>query len=280
MIALLLLACAAAPIAQEPLAEQTVGLEGRVEIRFQGDELLVRPNESGARILVRIADQGVLVDGGRYATLLFLARAAGDYDLREQLLFAPGRPLGPEIEAIPVRVLSVLPADHQGDLDPLDTLEQRIFGGFRNILVVVLLLWLVPPALWLVWRWRHRPRPEPVVVEVVPTLADQLRPLVEAALAGQLEVEAQARLERLLLAHWREQLGLDGLPAAQALQRMRRHAEAGRLLTAVERWLHAPSGTTHDDAEVSAVLQPYASTPALPAEQIAASGTTSSPGAG
>jgi hypothetical protein len=85
--------------------------------------------------------------------------------------------------------------------------------------------------------------------------------LVEAAAAGELGPEGQAQLERLLTGYWRERLALPELRMAEAVMRLKAHAEAGELLRALERWLHRPGGISA--TEVSVLLEPYRQRPAL-----------------
>jgi hypothetical protein len=98
-------------------------------------------------------------------------------------------------------------------------------------------------------------------------MADQLRPLVEAAIAGRLSAPEQARLERMLIARWRDELELAGLPPAQALRRMREHPEAGQLLEQLEGWLHCPPGAV--EVDVAAVLAPYRAHPPVESQDAA-----------
>ena len=112
------------------------------------------------------------------------------------------------------------------------------------------------PLAWLLIRRWTRPRPPPQVAESGrPTLGDQLRPLVEAAVVGRLTSAEKARLERLLIAHWRRQLDLNGCPATEALRQMRGHSQAGELLRELDKWLHRPPGTAQVD--VAGILEPY-----------------------
>ncbi|MEI6129384.1 MAG: hypothetical protein WCR59_04905, partial [Planctomycetota bacterium] len=91
-------------------------------------------------------------------------------------------------------------------------------------------------------------------------LADRLLPLVLAAQQGQLQRERLAELEWLLLSVWRTRLGLEQRTAAEAIQVMREHKEAGALLRQLEQWLHAPASSSSTDVE--ALLRPYAALPA------------------
>ena len=96
-------------------------------------------------------------------------------------------------------------------------------------------------------------------VSAPPTLAERLRPLVELASAGKLTADEKAQLERMLLGHWRERLGLESLEPRRGHARLRAHPEAGVLLRALEDWLHRPPGSVKVD--IDAVLAPYANAP-------------------
>jgi hypothetical protein len=69
-------------------------------------------------------------------------------------------------------------------------------------------------------------------------------------------VDEQAALERLLMGYWRDKLRLDEARMADMLQQLKRHAEAGAILRAVERWLHKP-GAAPGASEINALLEPY-----------------------
>lgn len=242
---------------QEPEAQTTIGIEGRVVLEHELPQLQVVEARDDAVLLLRLGEVEFLEDGRQRVELLFLARRPGDFDLRQYLTTPSGKP--PQgLPSIPIRVTSLLPEDHQGDLESIEELEGPGAGGFYRIVKVVLVLWLLPMGAWLFWRWRSRPRPEPVVVERKPTVAELLRPLADAALRGELDLAGQAKLERLLLGFWRDRLGLGDLSQADALRRMRAHEEAGELLRAVEAWLHRPDGQeTVTEGELQRLLRRY-----------------------
>lgn len=263
---LVTLLLASAGAAQETEARTTIGIEGRVVIEHSGPPLQAKEARDDALLLLRIGEVEELDGGDRRVELLFLARRAGAYDLRDSLQFGPERPVGDALDPIPVLVDSLLPQDHQGDLESIPDLEGPGAGGFTTIFRAVLLLWLLPAAAWLFWKWKNRPRPEPEVVAHVPTLAERLQPLVDAARRGELDLAGQAQLERMLLGYWREQLGLGAQPQAEAVRRMRADAEAGELLRTVEAWLHRPEANRPDQAEVEALLDRYRNI-SVPAEE-------------
>ena len=63
-----------------------------------------------------------------------------------------------------------------------------------------------------------------------PTLADKLRPIVEAVASGDADDAQKAELERLLVAFWRQRLDLQEVKADRAITAIYEHEEAGRLL--------------------------------------------------
>jgi hypothetical protein len=91
------------------------------------------------------------------------------------------------------------------------------------------------------------------------SLADRLRPLVEGAIAGKLTQPELAGLERTLLAFWRKRLNLEAAEPAEAMTRLRKHADAGPLLAQLEAWLHRPG--PHEPVDVAALLRPYRDLP-------------------
>lgn len=247
----------ASAVAQEPRTRTTIGIEGRVVIEHDGAPVEAVEARDDALLLLRVGEVEELEDGRQRIELLFLARRAGDYDLRDALQFAPDRPVGEALDPIPVRVDALLPEDHQGDLETIEELEGPGAGGFTTIFRFVLVLWLLPALAWIFFKWNNRPRPEPVEEIVVPTLAERLQPLVQAAQRGELDLAGQAKLERLLLGYWRSRLGLEETDAAAAVRTMRAHEEAGELLRTVEAWLHRPEAERASDAEVAALLDRY-----------------------
>jgi len=97
-----------------------------------------------------------------------------------------------------------------------------------------------------------------VIVQAWPRLKAAINPqpsTINLQLAFVGDGPYRAELERMLLAFWGRRLGLTNLDPSQALAEMRRHAEAGRLIEQLERWLHRPD--TADQVDVSALLGPY-----------------------
>lgn len=239
----------------------TVGMEGQMDVQIGGAALTAKAPDRAAPLTLRIAStrpHGTLI----HYELRYIGLVPGKYDLRDYLI----RPDGTSpTDGLPltVEISGVLPLDHRGHLvQPPETPFQRL-GGYKTLLAAGVGLWaLCAIPLWLTRR-RSR-EPSVIVQEDAPSgIIDQLRPLVELARAGKLTIEGKARIERLLLAHWRERLDLGDIDPAAAIVRLREHPEAGALLRTLEDWLYRPPGTTSVD--IDAALAPYATQPAAPA---------------
>jgi len=234
-------------------AAPTVGMEGRVEVTLPGTLLEAKPVEPRTPLLVRIADtrpHGTLIA----YDLRYVGLEPGKYDLREYLVRHDGSGMD-DVPSIPAEVASLLPRDHDGLLVSTRLGPLPRFGGYKGFMLALVGVW---GALLLSIVLSGR-KPKSGAVEAAKeaplTLADRLRPLVEEAAAGRLEPEGQARLERLLLAHWRGRLSLEELGMTEAIARLKAHPEAGELLCTLEDWLHRPPGQVKVD--VNRVLEPY-----------------------
>lgn len=236
--------------------EANVGMRARIEqLVLPGPELIAKPvDDPKAPILLRVVATWPHGDAFRY-DLEYTGFVAGRHDLREWLVRADGSPAEglPEIEVKITSVLTPL-SIRPHELEPV---EPPTVGGYRTLLVVSGIAWLAGLGAILLFR-RRRAAAIADATAPPPTLADRLRPMVEAAMHGRLDDTRRAELERLLFAHWRERLALRDMRTAQAIATLRAHDEAGALLRQLEQWLHAPPS---DDAraavDVQRLLAPY-----------------------
>lgn len=231
----------------------TVGMEGRLEVVLPVAGVEARPVTERARVLVRVADRYPHGTATRY-DLRYVGLVPGKHDLRESLVL-PGGAVATNLEPIMVEVAGLLPARHDGSLVQGAGPGLPRLGGYRAMLVAAGVAWVTGLAGW--WFMRRKPEVETtgVAEKRAETLEERLRPLVDRALKRELDLEGQARLERLLMGHWRRRLGWQDVPMDEALRRLRAHEEAGALVRAMEAWLHRPEGTTTVD--VAALLAPY-----------------------
>lgn len=258
----ILLALAATTVALPEFAwseEVRIGIEGRYSLTYDGPKLAAKPVDDDSPIHLRIA-QITSSNKGRVYDLRYIGQSAGTFDLGDYLIQSDGQPRG-ELPDMSVSIRESLPADHNGELEEIPD------PGISSALPYQLLLYFAGSAwaLAVVWlivrRIGNRPKTTPIEKASPPTLADQLKPLIEAAMNGRLMPAEKARLEWLLLAHWRERLDLAGMPTVELLKRMRNHAEASSLLLRLEEWLyHRP---TKDGENIAELLAPYQSSAAL-----------------
>lgn len=232
----------------------TVGIEAKVEVLLPGPPLKTTPFDLKSPITVRIASTRPHGSQIEY-DLRYIGLVPGKYDLRTYLT-PEGDAVGVELPAIPVEISGILPAEHNGHLIPHDSAKVSFFGKYKWLIIAATILWagLLIPFLLSGRRreFQHETAPPPGP----PTLAELLRPLVMQAAEGQLSTDEKAKLERMLLGHWRKQLGLESLEPPAAMLQLRAHPEAGALLRSLEDWLHRPPGTVKVDVETA--LAPYA----------------------
>lgn len=239
----------------QPLIDspRTVGMPARIEqLVLPGTELEAKPRDDRmAPLVLRVLAVYPHGTAFRY-DLEYVGMVAGDHDLRDYLRRKDGSPTD-DVPPIPVTVLASLPPGQVLPHTPEGPGALRV-GGYRLLLGLGLLLWTCGLVI-LALRGRRRAKAEAAAGALPLTLADRLRPLVEQAVAGRLEPNRLAELERLLMGYWLRRLGLTERELVEALALLRRHEEAGPLLERLEAWLHRPAGT--ETVDVAALLEPY-----------------------
>lgn len=240
-----------------PIEPSPVGVAVRLEqVVLPGSELEAIPQEDPrVPLILRIVDVYPHGSDMRY-DLEFYGFEPGTYDLRNFLRRKDGSD-NSGLSPISVEIVSQLP---QGQILPheLELGRAPRVGGYRMWLIAGVVLWVVGLAAILLLG-RQRKTSEVLESERSVSVADRLRPLLDRALQGELTLEEQAELERLLVDYWRHRLQLDDAEPVEALTIIRQHAEAGELLRTVEHWLHSPHGA--GDVDIAAVLSPYQGLP-------------------
>ena len=240
-------------------SSRTIGIEGRVTLALPQADYRPRPLDDRTALILRNESISPLTNGLFRYEFYYMGLEPGPYNLADYLVRADGsRP--DEIGNVRIQVRALLPEDHDGQLNAYIPRLFPWIGGYRVFLGALAVAWTGGIAAFIFAGRRRRPVVAPVVVTPRPSLAERLRPLVEAAAAGKLTTDGKAQLERLLMGYWREKLGLPELRMAEALLRLKQHAEAGALLRALERWLHRPGGASQE--EVTLLLEPYRRIPA------------------
>lgn len=237
------------------------GLTGEIMFTHDGPLLQADPQQDlDAPMLLRLERSST--DATTY-TARFIGSVVGDYDLRSLIQYTDGSPAN-DLDPIMVRIISELPAGLETDLYEAADPDVELTGGYKRNAIIFVLAWLAIPAI-LIARKMLKPTAveETVAATPPPTLAEQLRPLVEAVTNRQLSIREQGRLELLLYHYWQQRLDLHPTDMAQCITQIRNHPEAGELLRLVESWLHRPEGIAHKPDQLDALLEPYRSAPAI-----------------
>lgn len=249
----LLLALAPLHAAEESVPTQRVGQPLRIDdIYIPGGEVKAKPRrDRKPPLVVRVMEVRPAKDGGRY---FFEVQGleAGRHNLADYL----EAPEGTVIPEIPLEITGELAA---GLVRPHATEkgELPVLGGYRTKMITIASLWGAGLIGILLWRKKKSTETGEDFASR-PTLAERLRPLVGAASKGELSTEERAKLERLVIGHWREKRSdIAVLPPAEAMVKLRTDPEAAPLVLALERWLHAPTGSTPPN-DIEQLLAPYA----------------------
>jgi hypothetical protein len=237
-----------------PLAISTVGIAKRIDqIVIPGGKLQAKPLQDRHQAFVlRVIEVYPHGTDSRY-DLEFYALEPGEYNLAEYLTRTDANSTE-ALPSLPVRVDATLPA---GQITPSKLVAAPLpaLGGYKAIWFAGALIWL--GGLYALLNvGRKRLVPVEAVVAKQASLADRLRPLVQAARDGTLESEQRAALERVLIAYWCQKLQLSDVAPGKVMSKLREHSEAGPLVRSLEEWLHCPDPPKSVDINV--LLKPYA----------------------
>jgi hypothetical protein len=235
-----------------PVPTQRVGqaLEIR-DVYLPGGEVKPTPRrDRKPPLVVRILETKPAKDGLRY-DFEVQGLEAGTYNLADFL----EAPAGTVLPAIPLEITSPLPPGLPLPHEiPPGALPQ--LGGYRTRMIILGAVWLAGLVLILLWR-KKKPAAADRGTDAPVTLAERLRPLIDDAAKGQLGTDERAKLERLVIGHWRDRRpDIAALPPAEAMSKLRQDPEASPLVLALERWLHA-RGSETTKAEIDQLLAPY-----------------------
>jgi len=245
------LALVATTGAQDEPETPTVGEPAELlGVVLPGSELQVKASDFSVPLVLRILDVWPHGDALRY-DFSYYGLEPGTHDLAHYLERVDGSSTE-DLPELPVEVRSILPS---GQIEPAALGGAKVpdVGGYERSLWIGGILWLV--GLVAILAYGRRRQAADHAQREPQSLADRLRPLVSDALQGTLPAERRAELELMLIAYWRDKLGLAETSSAKALAQLKAHAEAGPLLRGLEDWLHRP--TPPEDVDVAALLAPY-----------------------
>ena len=239
-------------------ASRNIGIEGKASLTLPRADYQPRPLDDRTELILRIEKVTALASNEHRYDFYYMGLEPGAYKLADFLIRPDGsRP--DELGELLLHVRSMLPEDHEGKLNAYVPRLLPAIGGYRAFLGLLAGLWVGILLLYLFFTRKKRVIEPVVFAPPPPSFAERLRPLVEEAAAGKLNVEGQAHLERLLMGYWREKLNLPDMRMAEALTQLKSHRDAGELLRALERWLHRPGVVSAQ--EVGSLLQPYRNLP-------------------
>lgn len=230
-----------------------VGARTRIDqLVLPAPEVVAKPIDAKSPIVLRIVAVYPHGTDFRY-DFEFEGLEPGGYDLRDWLVRKDGTPATGLPPALGVEIRSAAPP---GKLVPHAPVRRDApsVGGYRTWMVFGGVVWALGLVAFLVLGRKRRAAAAAAGAPPA-SLAERLRPLVDAAARGALPGPERARLELGLTALWKKRLGLDDLPPDELYARLRAHAEAGPLLRGLEEWLHAPATAVPPD--VGALLAPY-----------------------
>lgn len=215
-----------------------------------------------AAVSIRVVDAAPHGTSLRY-TLEATGWESGEHDLREFLVRSDGTATD-DLPPIPFAVRSASAAGMPRVSTPPPVPVVGL-AGYRTQAILATTLWL-GGLLALAWLLRHR-RGDPGAAMTTTTLttpADQLSRLITKARGGTLAPADQAAIERLVYDSWQRALHLDDAHPRALVSTLRRDATAGKAISRMEAWLHAPRsavGPSPDTRELASLVESL-----LPAE--------------
>ena len=234
-----------------------LGVEEAVVIRYSGPHLVARPYRRGASVSVRISEEAQ-AETTRVYDVRYVVNLPGEFDLKDYLTAADGSSTS-GLPSFKIRGLTSLTKDIETRIHEIEDVGIQIWHGYYETLLGLGGLWV----LWLfglLWIGRPKRAPPPPPPAPAPSLAEQIAGYLEACGRGELSVAEKARLEILLLKHWREQLASREARMAAACRRIQRHDSLGPAYEVLEAWLHAPTAVI----ETTEVLRLCAPVPSVP----------------
>jgi hypothetical protein len=238
-------------------ADTTVLVGRGVDIRdamLPGTELHVRKSRGLADPLVLriVAAYPHGTAGFRY-DFHCVPMVAGKHDITQFLETADGQP-AKGLAPIIVEATGVLPAGPPGELTVPPAAVPPKAGGYEKMIPYGIALWVAVGA-GAVWYFRKRKKLEELAAsKAPPTLAEQVRALLERAIAQPLGTPEKAELERVLLAHGRDQLGLKQATDPAIWLALRENPNTASWLGTLESWLHRPAKSQPTTEELRELL--------------------------
>jgi hypothetical protein len=227
-----------------------LGVEQAAIVTYSGPPVAVAPYKWGVAVNVRIA-KATEQAGARVYDVRYIVNREGTVDLRDYLVDEDGSPL----EGLPSFQFHGDPKLSKNlDARIQETEEVRIdVGGHYYATLLGLGVFWIVWLLLLIFYKRPKPPQAAASAPPQPTFTELLRAYLGQLEAGTLDAAAKAKLEMLLLRHWREEAAASEGSMSAALNAIGQNEETGELLRQLESWLHHPASSVRRE-EIAAVL--------------------------
>ncbi len=231
------------------------GIASAVEVPQAPGRLRAKSNQTpDSPVLVRV----VASQTPGQQRIEFIGFVAGNFDLRDYLEGPGGSRV--DLPPLPVQVISQLPPNSGTDVFGLAQPNFSLGAHYREILILSVAAWALVPLVVIARRVLRRPAPAvaPTAAPPPPTIAEELRTLIESAMQRPMSVSERGRIELLLFQFLRDRHGVENADdLATQIRTLFHLPKTKELVGAVERWLHSAEGSQRPDAATSAELQRF-----------------------
>jgi len=236
--------------------EVPLGVEHAMALTYPGPELAVKPYGYGVAVSLRIA--GVTEhDGKRTYDIRYMLNRGGTYNITDYLTTVEGtEPVG--LPAFPVQGLETLSQGVDKRIQELSEVRIDIWHYYYETMAAVVALWVLWLGLIIFWPRRR----EPVEAEpgpVVDPFPQRLRGYLAQAAQGTLSEADKARMEMMLIDHWRGELPVSRLRMHTAVRRIAEDPRFGSAYQTLIEWLHNPASPVSTE-QLCERLGPYTDT--------------------
>ena len=226
-----------------------VGMVKRFKVTLPGELLVAVKVDEKAPAMVRIISWNKGSEGYSY-DLEFIGLEPGKYNLMDYLRKAS------TLEAVDLpeyslEVDTVLSEDFKGELLDFQNSVETLTPWYKRLNTVLIILWgILLPVIILVGRKKKKIEEVEIVKEK--TLSEKIYELLDS-LEDKSSKELWQKVEGLILKHWRYRKGLEGLPAHEAIIKLKADGEAGPFIVKLEQGLH--SKNLKNEQQVAALIR-------------------------
>ncbi|MBI1338342.1 MAG: hypothetical protein GC164_15475 [Phycisphaera sp.] len=233
--------------------EVPLGVEHALALSYSGPELTVKPYSYGVAVSLRIA--GIKEhDGRRTYDIRYMLNRGGTYNITDYLTTVEGvDPAG--MPAFTVRGLESLSEGVDKRIQELSKVNIEIWHYYYETMTLVVALWVLWLGLIVFWP-REREAVEENAGPFVDPFPARLRGYLDLVAQGKLVEADKARMEMMLIDHWRTELPITGLRMHATVRRIGDDPRFEAAYHAMVDWLHNPA-TSVTNAQLVEHLSPY-----------------------